>query len=227
MKRQTSLRTFATTLLSAMVSLLGLTACEGAIEGEQMMPPPTPREPDNVDVPVRNPVGPAELPPGRALRRMSAAQFRDSLEVATGQAWADYETYAAALGRADFAEVTEEGTEFNVTFEKLVEDAARETCAAAVEADLDEGGNIILRRVSIEERSPSAFRANLEYLLLRFWGASNFIDDDPRLAPWMTLLEAPTFDDEGEEAERTDAVMAERWAAVCVGLVTHADFVAY
>ena len=160
---------------------------------------------------------------------MSAAQFNASLTVATGQTWADYETYAAALGRADFAEVTEEGTEFNVTFEKLVEDAARMTCRAAVAADGAEGAEeqIILRHLSSVERDPIMYRANLEYLLLRFLGAADFVDDDERLRPWMTLLQAPTYDEEGTEAELTDELMAERWTAVCVGLVTHPDFVSY
>lgn len=215
-------------LLLALLAPLG--ACDGSIDELPIdEPPPEPETPENVTDPIREPVGPADLPQGRALRRMSAAQFNASLTVATEQIWNDYETYAAALGRADFAQVTEEGVEFNVTFEKLVEDAARVTCAAAVTADQAEGAGegIVLRHITAVDRDPIMYRANLEYMLLRFLGASDFVDGDQRLTPWMTLLRAPTYDEEGTEAELTDEIVAERWTAVCVGLVTHPDFVAY
>lgn len=220
---------FRLLLLSLWVPLGAVSACDGSIDELPMDEIVEPETPANISDPVRDPVGPADLPQGRALRRMSAAQFNASLTVATGQTWRDYETYAAALGRADFAQVTEEGVEFNVTFEKLVEDAARVTCRAAVTADEADGveSPVILRHVTSVERDPVMYRANLEYMLLRFLGATDFAADDERLAPWMTLLQAPTYDAEGTEAELTDELMAERWTAVCVGLVTHPDFVSY
>ncbi|MFT5354767.1 MAG: hypothetical protein ACI9KE_001975 [Polyangiales bacterium] len=209
--------------------LIPLGACDGSIDDLPIDEIPEPVTPANLSEPIRDPVGPADLPQGRALRRMSAAQFNASLTVATGQTWGDYETYAAALGRADFAQVTEEGVEFNVTFEKLVEDAARVTCRGAVTADEAEGAEerIILRHLTSMERDPIMYRANLEYMLLRFLGSADFVDGDERLTPWMTLLQAPTYDAEGTEAELTDELMAERWTAVCAGLVTHPDFVSY
>jgi len=44
--------------------------------------------------------GPAELPQGRQIRRLTADQFVRSLEKVTGQPWPDYELYAAAMGKA-------------------------------------------------------------------------------------------------------------------------------
>src|SRR5688572_20176856 len=49
--------------------------------------------------------GPAEFPAGRRIRRMTADQYMRSLEVATGQTWPDYAEFAAALGKADYAEI--------------------------------------------------------------------------------------------------------------------------
>ncbi|MEM6954600.1 MAG: hypothetical protein AAF645_02895 [Myxococcota bacterium] len=198
-----------------------LGACDGTIDDVTVeLPEPTePVDPGNLSDPVRDPIGPADLAPGRTLRRMTASQFNASLTVATGQVWDDFERYAAALGRADFAEITEEGTEFNVTFEKLVEDAARETCRDAVEADLDGASPaVILRHAAVEDAGEAVFRENLAYLLLRFQGKT----DEGAQAPWLALLQAPA-DDEMNDAQRMQA----RWTAVCVGLVTHPDFVAY
>lgn len=228
MNHRTPLRLLLLALLVPL-GVVSLSGCDGSIDELPIDEIPEPETPANITDPVREPVGPADLPHGRALRRMSAAQFNASLTVATGQTWSAYETYAAALGRADFAQVTEEGVEFNVTFEKLVEDAARVTCRAAVTADEAEGVEtpVILRHLTSVDRDPIMYRANLEYMLLRFLGATDFNDDDERLSPWMTLLQAPTYDAEGTEAELTDELMAERWTAVCVGLVTHPDFVSY
>lgn len=200
--------------------LIGAIACDGQI-GTPSADPSETEEVTPTTPPTRDPVGDAELPAGRRLRRMSADQFVASLEVATGQRWSDYERFAAAMGRADYGEITEEGLELNVTFEKLVEDAARATCDDAVRADVD-GGEVILRHVSIADRDEAAYVANLEYLFLRFLGQP-LAEGDTRLDPWLALLNAPPADG----AELTDTTMRRRWTAVCVGLVTHPDFVSY
>lgn len=204
------------------LATMGLVACQGTIEA----PPDVPVDPtEEVIPPSRDPVGGAELAPGRALRRMTAAQFNRSLTVATGQEWEDFDRYASALGAADFAEVTEEGTEFNVTFEKLVEDAARETCRAAVAADIArEVGeeNVILRHASVESREEAEYVSNLSYLFMRFLGQP-VLAGDSRMTPWLGLLNAPPE----PETDLDDTTLRARWTAVCVGLVTHPDFVAY
>ena len=204
---------------SWMLMLLALAGCNGQI-GDSASGEPEPEAPATV-APERDPVGEATLPAGRRLRRMSAEQFVASLEVATGERWADYEGFAAAMGRADYGEITEEGLELNVTFEKLVEDAGRATCEDAVAADV-EGGETILRHATLADRDPAKYAANLEYLYMRFLGQP-LAENDARLTPWLDLLSAARPGD----AEITDTVMQRRWTAVCVGLVTHPDFVSY
>jgi hypothetical protein len=149
-------------------------------------------------------------------------QFHASLVMVTGQAWPLYEDYAGAMGRADFAEITEEGRELSVTFDKFIHDAAMHSCTAAVQADLDGGeAGTVLRWATVSDRDQQTLRRNLDYLMLRVLG-QQMREDDDRVAPWMNLLTAEPL-----EGELDDALMQERWTAVCMGLVTHPDFVTY
>lgn len=183
---------------------LGLLACGSAAE----------------DPPGRDPVGPTDPAPGRRVRRLTADQFARSLQVATGQAWSRYATYAETMGKPDFGELTDEGTDLSVTFDKLVHDAARETCGRAVDLDRTTATTVIMRDARPADRDHAKSVANLQYLFLRFLGVAIDAADDARLAPWLTLLEAAP-------APTTDVEMATRWKAVCIGLVTHPDFITY
>lgn len=175
----------------------------------------------DADPPARDPIGPTEPEPGRRVRRLSAEQFARSLQIATGQSWSRYQTYAETLGRPDFGELTDQGLELSVTFDKLVHDAAREACGRAVDLDRTSGSTVILRDARPADRGDRAkYIANLKYLMMRFLGVAIDADDDPRLTPWLTLLD-------GEPVPTTDVTMATRWKAVCIGLVTHPDFLTY
>lgn len=166
--------------------------------------------------------GEAEGPGGRRVRRMTAAQFHRSLVTVTGQPWPLFDEYAGSMGRADFAEITDEGRELSVTFDKFVHDAALHSCAAAVEADGEGlGAGTIMRWVAVSERDEVKIRRNLDYLMLRLLG-QEMRDEDSRVEPWMRLLLAAP-----DEGELDDALMRERWIAVCMGLVTHPDFITY
>jgi hypothetical protein len=174
---------------------------------------------DSPAPPSRDPVGPAEPTEGRRIRRLSAEQFHRSLEIATGQTWARFEAFAPAMGRPDFVDMTEQGLEISVTFDKLVHDAATEACTEAVAADRA-GGDVILREASLGDRDGAPLAANLRYLYRRFLGFRIEEDTDARLAPWLALLEEPA-------PAASDDAMAARWVAVCIGLVTHPDFLTY
>lgn len=167
---------------------------------------------DDGAAPMPEPVGPSEHPSGRRLRRVSVAQFAASLEVATGQRWPDVAQFANAMGEANFVETTEEDLGLTVAFEKFAQDAALYTCRAAVEADL-RGGDTILRYASPDETDEEHLRENLRYLLLRFLG-QDVATDSSSLDPWLELVTSVPLP-------------AERWTAVCVGLITHPDFLAY
>ncbi|MCA9708117.1 MAG: hypothetical protein KDK70_19855 [Myxococcales bacterium] len=179
---------------------------------------------DDSGAPGHHGEGDAETPAGRRVRRMSADQFHASLVMVTGQPWPSFAEYAGAMGKADFAEITEEGRELSVTFDKFVHDAAMYSCDAAVEADVaaaGAGAGVVLRWAELSDRDQTVIRRNLDYLVLRFLG-QEMKPDDVRVEPWMNLLTATP-----DEGELDDALMQERWTAVCVGLVTHPDFVTY
>jgi hypothetical protein len=170
--------------------------------------------------------GEAEEPAGRRMRRMTAIQFHRSLVTVTGQPWPFFDEFARAMGQADYAEITEEGLELSVTFDKFVHDAALHSCAAAIAADLaGSDAGIVLRWVAVSERDEVKIRRNLDYMMLRFLG-QEMQDEDPRVEPWMTLLTASPDEDE-PFGDIDDELMRERWTAVCMGLVTHPDFVTY
>jgi hypothetical protein len=180
--------------------------------------------PEGTSAPTaRETAGPAELEPVRRGRRLTADQFHRSLALATGFPWTRYEQFASSLGRPDYAEITAEGLEASVTFDKLVHDAARESCARAVIADGGRpvpGSETILRYASVADRDPAVLRENLAYLLLRFHAVDVAGDGaDPRLDPYLDLLLEP--------APGNDTQMAYRWVAVCVALATHPDFLTY
>ncbi len=165
--------------------------------------------------------GPAELPLGRAIRRMTADQYVRSLELATTQRWEGFDAYSAAMGKANFSEITEHDRNLSVTFEKFANDAAIATCRAAVAIDADEQAEVILRHVTLESLDEAAVRANVQYLVLRFL-ADEVPLDDPRVDVWAQLVLAPL----GPDLDPREALQ-ERWAAVCVGLATHVDFITY
>ena len=216
-------------LLSA-VALALVTACNGGGAPVDPRDPMDPVEPEGPDI-DRDPRGPSDLPPARAPERLTAAQIHASLRVATGQSWADFEDAAATLGQPDYSQTTEEGRQMSVAFETLVGEAARETCAAAITADralpATDEARAILRGVDLEAPDAALRRANLRRLILRFHGHEVVADDDPRVTPWLELLDAPIEpSDVGARATAAD-VEALRWQAVCVGLATHPDFLTY
>ncbi|MCX4239199.1 hypothetical protein [Paraliomyxa miuraensis] len=166
--------------------------------------------------------GEIEDPAGRRVRRMTAQQFHRSLIAVTGQPWPAFDDYAAAMGKADFAEITDEGREISVTFDKFVHDAALHSCTAAIDADLEgTSAGTVMRWTKPTDRDEVVIRRNLDYLMLRFLGQETK-PTDPRVDPWMNLLTH-----EPSDGEIDDGLMIERWTAVCVGLVTHPDFVTY
>ncbi|MCA9581682.1 MAG: hypothetical protein KC416_07790 [Myxococcales bacterium] len=192
---------------------------------------PVDRPTDDPEKPTAPKPGTGEEPDelvGRSPVRMTAKQYFQSLTVVTGQEWPDYDEFAAILGRPDYQEITEEGRQMSVGFTKVIGDAARTTCSMAVEADRNQvksAERAILRFVDLDTEEAARLAENVRYLLLRFLGQHVTANDDPRVLPWMDVL---TTDVSGLEGSPTKAdVMALRWTAVCVGLATHPDFVAY
>ncbi len=162
---------------------------------------------------------------GRAPRRITVAQLRASIEIATGRPWKGLDALAASLGRADFAFVASESTETNLVFAKFLEDGAREVCLDAAKSDLlAVGANRVLMRElpdkigKLSDVDDAAMKKNLVYLSTRFWGqplAGTELDD------WAatTRMVSTRADATGKRYEA--------WAAMCIALITDARFITY
>jgi hypothetical protein len=213
---------------TAIVMLLVLAAL-GCADGLAPAGPDPSRDPSEPPI-EREPIGPIGSAPARRVRRMTAEQWNASLSVATGQVWEGWEESAAALGRPDFTMTTEEGEQMSVVFEQLSLEAARATCNGAVTADraATSGERPILGTLDLAEVDPAARLANLRRLLMRFHGHDVASDEDARMTPWRSILEAPIAPgDLDGEADSIDEVESMRWEAICIGLATHPDFLTY
>lgn len=192
---------------------------------------------------------------GRAPRRLSVEQLRESLHVATGHIWvarrrisdpdapggttidpqADMlEALAATLGRADYVTTTSNTLDPSVTFAKLASDAARSACRAGVEDDLRRapGERRLIVHVQPTDTLTSnamGVRRNLAYLALRFWGRQ-LDPSDSELDPLVTLFErastAPAARDRNGTM-RPAGTPADGWRAVCIAMATDPQFLTY
>jgi len=164
---------------------------------------------------------------GRAPRRLSVAQLRDSLLTVTGgtRQWSQMNTLAASLGQADFALTNSESTEVNLVFAKFLEDGAREVCLNVARDDLNraEGARILYPYMAGTGRDftvldDATIQKNLAYLSVRMWG-SPFPADE--LARWTEVFKG--FAANAKRANRPE----QAWGAVCVAMLTDPRFFTY
>ncbi|MEM7437159.1 MAG: hypothetical protein AAF436_18535 [Myxococcota bacterium] len=197
------------TTLGVLITAL-LVGCTGELSGSE------PRSPNDTNA----------QPETKRLVRLTADQFFRSLEVTTGQRWSRENQYASTLGKPDFNQSTQEAREISVSFVKLAGDAAREVCGRAVDADLEmgeSGDRVLLKHLNGLDPEDDSALENLRYLVLRFHGTYLTDDFDSRLEPWTSILRTDLPTEPGER----EAQARDRWKAVCVGLVTHPDFLTY
>lgn len=192
---------------------------------------------------------------GRDPRRLSVDQVRASLQALLGQtyrggawvfdpldpkgeAWREdadlLDAFAGALGRPDYNYTVIEALEAGMTFAKFVQDAARSTCRAAVEADIAAAAEDrhLLLLVDEEDTLASAepaIRGNIAALALRFWGrvlAPDAPEVDELVAVFGAAASAPAWvDDVG--MTRLAGTPADGWRAVCIALVADGQFYVY
>lgn len=163
---------------------------------------------------------------GRAPRRLSAAQLKQSIQVTTGRQWSQLEALAPSLGQADFAVTSIEAIEANLVFAKFLDDGAREVCLNTARDDLartEPSARVLWPEVPGAGRDftgldEATVQANLRTLALRFWG-STFEPDE--LATW-----ALTFK---QLAARAKVVNKPElaWGGICIALMTDPRFFTY
>ena len=210
-------------LLVALGALL--CACEGFIGGSDDEPQGTP-----VDV---NPVGtanPVDHPPldapivSSGARRLTVEQLRRSIPVAMGSTAAGepitwqvgskkgLDDNADTLGEADYISTTEDNMEPSPLYLKFMDDAARDVCKRALDAD--EAQTDAEKRTITRHADPNA---NLRYLKLRFHGIKVADDDSTSIAELRKLYDGAV----------ATADEREGWHVVCVSLLTAPEFHIY
>ena len=167
---------------------------------------------------------------GRAPRRITVAQLKQSILVTTGRQWSQIDNLASSLGQADFALVTSESTEPNLVFAKFVEDGAREVCLGVAQDDLAKtvaSDRVLSPQVPVSVTDMTTLtddqiQQNLGYLSLRFWGQPLTADELPA---WTE-----TFKGVATRAKAIGTSTSARrqvWGAICVGMMTDPRFITY
>lgn len=167
---------------------------------------------------------------GRAPRRLTVAQLRESIRVTTGREWrgiAAANGLQVTLGQADYAFVNAESTEANLVFAKFLEDGAREVCRETAQDDLRApraAERVLARELpdtvvgKIDDVDEPTIRRHLDYLSTRFWGQPLGGEElDRWVATWRAV------------AARAEAIKQreQALAAMCVALLTDPRFITY
>jgi hypothetical protein len=214
----------------ALILLVALAACSKSA--------PAPQEGslapvDMTDHPPITPLPDPELQGGhvgRAPRRITVAQLKQSILVTTGRQWSQIDNLATSLGQADFALVSSESTEPNLVFAKFVEDGAREVCLAVAQDDLAKP--VAADRVLSPEvpatvtdfttLSDDVIGKNLTYLSTRFWGQPLSATE---LVSWTETFKGVAA--RAKAIGTTTAARRQVWGAMCVGMMTDPRFITY
>ncbi|MFZ5441842.1 MAG: hypothetical protein ACOZQL_17695 [Myxococcota bacterium] len=162
---------------------------------------------------------------GRAPRRISVAQLKESIVTVTGRQWSQIDNLASSLGQADYAVTVSDSTEPNLVFAKFLEDGAREVCLATARADLTkpQAERVLWPEVAVTGNDfttldDAAIAKNLSTLAVRFWG-SPF--DDAELGAWTA-----TFKKVATRAKAANKP-EQAWGAICVAMMTDPRFITY
>lgn len=217
-------------LVLMLCAALSLAACsrQNATPG-----PEKPGELTPVDLGPGHPVVPLPDPEqngghaGRAPRRLSVSQLRESILVTTGRQWSQIDTLAASLGAADFAVTVSESTETNLVFAKFLEDGAREVCVAAANADLSRAtptDRVLTQALAsgtnrdFTTLDDATIQKNLSYMALRFWGSALDADE---LTQWTATFK--TVAARAKTINRPE----QAWGAMCIAMMTDPRFFTY
>ncbi|NOJ92723.1 hypothetical protein D7W82_04615 [Corallococcus sp. CA049B] len=163
---------------------------------------------------------------GRAPRRLTVAQLKESIRIAVGMEWDELESRAQSLGRADYALITSENTEPNLVFARFLDDGARKVCIAQAQKDIAQA-DVGLRTLGRTLPSPMSDLTKLTdaqvdetlvYLSTRFWGAPLAGEELTRYATFFRKAAA-----RAETLKKRDQALA----VVCIAMLTDSRFITY
>lgn len=176
-------------------------------------------------------------PASAGSQRLSVRQLAQSMNIALGgSTWMvgstnGFDSRSRTLGEADYIGVVDENLEPSSLFLKFMDDAAKDACTRAVNADQTKAANqrVIYKSVSLTDTAASnatGIDQNLVYLKLRFHGIKVSPTDDATLAPLRKLFDDSVKGAAGT-ATPTAAHVKEGWRAVCVGLLMAPEYHLY
>ncbi|NNC14513.1 hypothetical protein HRD49_01660 [Corallococcus exiguus] len=163
---------------------------------------------------------------GRAPRRLTVAQLKESIRVAVGMEWDELEARAQSLGRADYALITSENTEPNLVFARFLDDGARKVCIAQAQKDIAQA-DLSLRTLGrtlptpmsdLTKLTDAQVNETLVYLSTRFWGAPLAGEELTRYATFFRKASA-----RAETLKKRDQALA----VVCIAMLTDSRFITY
>ncbi|NBD07458.1 MULTISPECIES: hypothetical protein [Corallococcus] len=163
---------------------------------------------------------------GRAPRRLTVAQLKESIKVAVGMEWDELEARAQSLGRADYALITTENTEPNLVFARFLDDGARKVCIAQAQKDIAQT-DVALRTLGrtlptpmsdLTKLTDAQVNETLVYLSTRFWGAPLSGEELSRYATFFRKAAA-----RAETLKKRDQALA----VVCIAMLTDSRFITY
>ncbi|NOK16053.1 hypothetical protein [Corallococcus carmarthensis] len=163
---------------------------------------------------------------GRAPRRLTVAQLKESIKIAVGMEWDELESRAASLGRADYALITTENTEPNLVFARFLDDGARKVCIAQAQKDIAQA-DVTLRTLGrtlptpmsdLTKLTDAQVNETLVYLSTRFWGAPLSGDELTRYSTFFRKAAA-----RAETLKKRDQALA----VVCIAMLTDSRFITY
>ena len=163
---------------------------------------------------------------GRAPRRLTVAQLKESIRIAVGMEWDELEARAQSLGRADYALITSENTEPNLVFARFLDDGARKVCIAQAQKDIAQA-DLSLRTLGrtlptpmsdLTKLTDAQVNETLVYLSTRFWGAPLAGEELTRYATFFRKASA-----RAETLKKRDQALA----VVCIAMLTDSRFITY
>lgn len=167
---------------------------------------------------------------GRAPRRITVAQLKQSIQITTGSQWTQIDNLAASLGQADFALTVSDSTEANLVFAKFLEDGAREVCLKVASADFTraQSARVLWPEIANTEAGTNgrdftlvpdaSIKKNLSTLSLRFWGQPM---RDEEQTSWATTFKAIAA--RAKAANKPE----QAWGAMCIAFMTDSRFITY
>jgi hypothetical protein len=185
---------------------------------------------------------PVDLPPSsRGPRRLDVDQLMATIKTVAnpespnpdaGPITWNYATSTSMLktmGKPDYIYVTDEDLTPSTLYMKFAGDIANDVCGKMLQGV--HRGEVLMKDVATTDTlqtNPTAVKAHLRWLYLRFFGRYVADDDEATIQPLLTVfdqvVQAAQAPDSGVSASNA---AVEGWRAVCVASFTSPDFHLY